>query len=232
MKVKQFRYAHDNLAYVIYGNRTAAAVDGGAVDDIIAFIEKEDLTLAYVLNTHSHYDHTSGNDGLLKKTRARFLDNQRLRKDGQFQIDGESVKVFHTPGHMDDCLVFQAGNVLITGDTLFTGTIGNCFSGDLKGFYESIKLISTFPKETIIYPGHDYVREALIYGRSIEPDNQDIIRFLEAYDPGHIVSTLEDEMKINMYLRLNDEKIIHMLSEKGLPVQTEYDRWMSLMKAF
>ena len=232
MNVKQFRYAHDNLAYVIYGERTAAAVDGGAVDDIIAFLEKEGLTLAYVLNTHSHYDHTSGNDLLLKRTRARFLDNHTLRQNRQFDLDGETVAVYHTPGHMDDCLVFKAGDILITGDTLFTGTIGNCFSGDLKGFYESIKLISTFPKNTIIYPGHDYVREALVYARSIEPDNGDIIRFLDNYDPGHIVSTLEDEMKINMYLRLNDETIIRLLSEQGLPVETEYDRWMSLMKAF
>ena len=232
MKVKQFRYSSDNLAYVIYGEHTAAAVDGGAVDDIIGFIEKENLNLAYVLNTHSHYDHTSGNDLLLKRTSARFLDNHTLRQNGQFELDGETVKVYHTPGHMNDCLVFEAGGVLITGDTLFTGTIGNCFSGDLKGFYESIKLISTFPKTTIIYPGHDYVREALIYARTIEPDNGDITRFLDNYDPGHIISTLEDEMKINMYLRLNDPRIIRILSEKNLPVDTEYDRWMSLMKAF
>ncbi|MBU0991633.1 MAG: MBL fold metallo-hydrolase [Proteobacteria bacterium] len=232
MNVKQFRYSSDNLAYVIYGKESAAAVDGGAVDDILSFVEKSGLTLKYVSNTHSHYDHIIGNKDLLKRSGARFLDNQTLRNNGFFDVDGENVFVYHTPGHMDDCVIFKAGDTLITGDTLFIGTVGNCFSGDLKGFYESIKLISTFPPETTIYPGHDYVRESLVYARSIEPDNKDILRFLEKYDPSHVFSTLADEMKINFYLRFNDDRIINMLQQKGVPVGTEYERWLGLMKEF
>lgn len=229
--VRQFRYASDNLAYLIHGEKEAAAVDGGAVDEILAFLKEQGLRLVFVLNTHSHYDHTSGNQELLKRSGAAFLENGDLRKKGFFTVDGEKITVYHTPGHTDDCLVFKTGDNLITGDTLFTGTVGNCFSGNLQGFYQSIQMIRSFPPETIIYPGHDYVRESLIYARTIEPGNPDIDRFLASYDPQNVFSTLKEEMKINPYLRLNDPKIIRMLEAEGLPVGTEYERWVSLMRA-
>jgi hydroxyacylglutathione hydrolase len=119
--------------------------------------------------------------------------------------------------------------VLITGDTLFNGTVGNCFSGDLKRFYDSIKLLMGFPGETIIYAGHDYVLESMAFAKNLEPDNHDIDLFLKKYDPDHVFSTMDEEMKINPYLRFNESKIITLLEEKGLPVATEYERWESLM---
>ena len=55
MKIKQFRYSSDNnLAYLVYGDKTAMAIDGGAAEEILSFIETNDLTLKYVTNTHSH----------------------------------------------------------------------------------------------------------------------------------------------------------------------------------
>ena len=39
---------------------TALAIDGGAVDEIMAFIREKDLTLATVTNTHGHGDHIAG----------------------------------------------------------------------------------------------------------------------------------------------------------------------------
>jgi hypothetical protein len=58
MNIKQFRYAADNLGYLVYGDKTAIAVDGGAADKIISFVQNRNLELKYVTNTHSHMDHT------------------------------------------------------------------------------------------------------------------------------------------------------------------------------
>jgi hypothetical protein len=41
-------------------------------------------------------------------------------------------------------------------------------------------------------------------------------------------STLQDEFKINPYLRVNDEKIVLMLKARGLRVASEYERWESM----
>ena len=43
-------------------------------------------------------------------------------------------------------------------------------------------------------------------------------------------STLQDEYKVNRFLRFNHRKIISILEGRGLPVGTEYQRWESLWK--
>ena len=48
LQVQQFRYATDNLGYLIYGRKSAVAVDGGAVDAIFEFIKVKGLRLDYV----------------------------------------------------------------------------------------------------------------------------------------------------------------------------------------
>jgi hydroxyacylglutathione hydrolase len=138
LKVKQFRYGADNLGYLVYGTESAMAVDGGAAAEITTFLGEHQLTLKYVANTHDHQDHTSGNGALLTATHARLLTGADLPDGRQIPLDGNTVRVIHTPGHTEDSRSFHAGKALIAGDTLFNGTIGNCFSGDLEGFYRSI----------------------------------------------------------------------------------------------
>jgi hydroxyacylglutathione hydrolase len=137
--------------------------------------------------------------------------------------------VHRTPGHTRDSLVFHLDGALITGDTLFNGTVGNCFSGDLKAFHQSISFLLSFPDDTIIYAGHDYVAESMQYARSLEPENKEIRHYLERYDPGHVFSTLADEKKVNPYLRFNTPDLIAVLKKRGLLTDTAYHRWESLM---
>jgi hydroxyacylglutathione hydrolase len=59
LNIEQFRYG-DNLAYLVYGKTDALAIDGGAWQEILAFLNKYSLTLTYVTNTHKHFDHTPG----------------------------------------------------------------------------------------------------------------------------------------------------------------------------
>jgi len=157
LKIKQFRYSSDNLGYLLYAEKSAIAIDGGAVDQITIFAEQNDLKIEYVTNTHSHPDHTMGLKSLIDRSGALYLDHKALPAKGFIGIDGERINVYHTPGHTNDSVSFHAGNFLVTGDTLFNGTVGNCFSGDLFAFYNSIKKLISFPKDTIVYAGHDYV---------------------------------------------------------------------------
>ncbi len=229
LKIQQFRYSSDNLGYVVYGPKAAMAIDGGAVDDILSFINKRNLDLKYVVNTHSHGDHTSGNPALLSKTKAVFLGLDTLIKNGQLDMDGESLRVFHTPGHTRDSVCFYFDSILISGDTLFNGKVGRCFTGDPDGFFQSIKTLLSLPPETRVYAGHDYVEEYMDFAKRLEPDNPNIDPYLKKYDPAHVVATLEEELKVDPFLRFNDENIINILRGKGLPVNTELDRWRSLI---
>ena len=228
LNIEQFRYG-DNLAYLVYGEKEALAIDGGAWQEILAFLDQQGLTLKFVANTHRHYDHTPGDDHLLKRTKAKFLDCTTLADLDQILIDAEPVVVYRTPGHSLDSICFHTGNNLITGDTLFNGTIGNCFSGDLKGFFNSLKRLMALPDDTRVFAGHDYVRDSLAYAEHLDPENQDIARFRQSYDPDFLYSTMAEERKINPYLRFNEEPILTLIKDKGLPHATDWERWQSLM---
>lgn len=229
LHVAQFRYSSDNLAYLIYGEEEAIAVDGGAVEEIERFLEENQLTLKHVINTHNHYDHTSGNDYLLKRHKARSLSCYHLSSQGHLLLENNTIVVHSTPGHTEDSLCFQVQRILLTGDTLFNGTIGNCFSGRDDLFYQSIKDIITLPRETIIYAGHDYVRDSIIFAKKLEPENEHLDHFMAHYDADYVHSTLADEFQINPYLRFNDEKMIAVMKRLGFSGITEWERWIFLM---
>lgn len=228
LSVEQFRFG-DNFSYLIFGKKEAVAIDGVAWQDIITFLKKNDLILAVVTNTHDHFDHTSGNYELLKSSKARLLKFSSLSDNSEIQVESEKIIVLRTPGHTADSVCFYTGKALISGDTLFNGTIGNCFSGDLESFYLSIKRLTALPDETLIYAGHDYIRDSLAFARYLEPDNKDIDRFENFYDYECVYSTMAEERRINPYLRFNEEPVIKLLKKRGLPCSTEWERWQSLM---
>jgi hydroxyacylglutathione hydrolase len=230
LNIEQFRYGTDNFAYILFGKEQAIAIDGGAWKETISFLKQNNLLLTIVTNTHSHYDHTSGNNHLIKETGADFINFVILPDNHEIIIDGEKIAVYRTPGHTDDSVCFHTGNLLITGDTLFNGTIGNCFSGNQKNFYLSIKRLMNLPDETIIYAGHDYIFDSLAFSRHLEPDNKDIEFFHKTHSSDIIIySTMAEERKINPYLRFNEEAIINILRKNNLPYSTEWERWNSLM---
>ena len=229
MKIKQFRYSLDNLGYLVYGKHEAMAIDGGSVEQIQAFVAGKGLKLKYVTNTHSHADHTMGTSDLIKKLNAKYQDHKSLVEKKELFLEDRKIEVLNTPGHTSDSVCFYTGSCLITGDTLFNGTVGNCFSGDLDRFFKSIKLLLSYPDDTILYAGHDYVMESVAVARQYEPDNPDLDNYLKNYDPDHVHSMLADERRVNPYLRFNQDSIIALLKRKGLPVATEQQRWFSIM---
>ena len=79
--------------------------------------------------------------------------------DIQDYVKGFSIKVFFTPGHTWGSVCLLIEDCLFTGDTLFKGNIGRV---DLPGGEEltlnkSLKIISKFPIQTKICPGHGAV---------------------------------------------------------------------------
>lgn len=101
--------------------------------------------------------------------------------DGQvLGLSGFSLKVIHTPGHTPGgvCLYSAENSLLLSGDTLFAGSIGrtDLAGGDYDVLMQSIKdRILTLPGETDVIPGHgqptSIAREAM-YNPFLEPFNQ------------------------------------------------------------
>ena len=68
MKVKIIPCLEDNYSYLIIdeSNNTACIIDPSEAKPIIDYIEKENIILKYILNTHHHFDHIGGNKDLKK----------------------------------------------------------------------------------------------------------------------------------------------------------------------
>ncbi len=229
MTVVQFRYGKDNLGYLIHGKVYAIAIDGGAVDEIMLYLGQNNLQLNYVTNTHSHGDHTCGNRELLRRSGAEFLEVKELPEAGFISLEENRIIVIHTPGHTGDSVCFLFDDVLLSGDTIFNGKIGRCFTGDIHSFYLSIKKILVLPDATVVYAGHDYVLEYLKTAQELEPQNPFISDYRRAYSPDLVKSTLEDEKRIDPFIRFNEPEIIELLKSRNLPVDTEFNRFSSIL---
>lgn len=69
------------------------------------------------------------------------------------------IQVIHTPGHTPGSVCFLVNGNLFSGDTLFVGAAGrtDLVGGSLDILLESLeKRLIVLPKETIVWPGHDY----------------------------------------------------------------------------
>lgn len=229
MKAVQFRYGTDNMAYLLHGVEDAIAVDGGAVNEIIHYLKQNNLKLRYVTNTHSHGDHTCGNRELLRQSSAEFLDVKELPGAGYISLEGQAIRIINTPGHSADSVCFYYEDVLISGDTIFNGKIGRCFTGDIHSFYLSIIKILELPDATVVYAGHDYVLEYLATAEELEPQNPHISQYRRAYCSDLVKATLGEEKRIDPFIRFNEPEIIELLKCRNLPVESEFDRFSSIL---
>jgi hydroxyacylglutathione hydrolase len=103
---------------------------------------------------------------IANRTFSRVLGGTRSPKPNILLDDNDTInigrtalKVLHTPGHSPGgiCLYIE-GNVF-TGDTLFVGAVGrtDLRGGSMKTLLKSVQeKIYTLPKETRVWPGHDY----------------------------------------------------------------------------
>ncbi len=167
MIFKQIESGGDrNYAYLIASEETmeAALVDPSPdPEKVINMVKEERVEIKYIINTHSHYDHSSGNDkfgGAGKGKSITFINcgGDTAINDGENLEIGELILEFiHTPGHTEDSICIKVEDKLLTGDTLFVGKVGGTYGEeDSKIEFESLKKLMILPPATEVWPGHNY----------------------------------------------------------------------------
>lgn len=151
------------------------------------------LTVEYVIDTHSHYDHSAGN-GFFKKAGARVVIHKSAHS-GDVQVDeretltvGElTLSFFHTPGHTSDSMCILAGKELMAGDTLFVGKVGGTYSREAAlTEFGSLKKLMTLDPDIRVWPGHNYgVRPSSTIGEELK-SNPFILRLNNFEDFFHL----------------------------------------------
>ena len=173
MYIKQLKWGYsDNFSYLIGCEKTGDAMvidPSGSVEYIFDEAYKAGFHIKYIVNTHGHSDHTSGNTALKGLTGASVVMHRleadrypetdiRLEKEQTLQLGEIIFKVIHTPGHTPGGICLYADGHLFTGDTLFVGDSGrtDLAGGDRSALGASIRNLMKLPDDTIIWPGHDY----------------------------------------------------------------------------
>ena len=225
MRVEIIPCLQDNYSYLIIdeSNKTASVVDPSEAKPIINFIEKENINLKYILNTHHHYDHIGGNKDLKKKYNSVVIgykdDASRipgidiLLKNNQiWKADNFEAKIMHIPGHTTGHISFHffKEKLIFTGDTLFSLGCGKIFEGTYQDMFDSLNQIKKLPQDTKIYCGHEYTLQNSKFCIKHDPENLnlknkivEIKKKLENNIPT-IPSTLKDENECNIFLRAKD----------------------------
>jgi len=83
----------------------------------------------------------------------------RLEHGDVLRVGDLKMEVIHTPGHTMGSACFLVSGNHFTGDTLFVGAVGrtDLTGASLDTLLESLeKRLLVLPKDTIIWPGHDY----------------------------------------------------------------------------
>jgi len=190
MIVKQVQVGAEKVfCYILACEKTGKSViidPGGEEDRLLAIIKELQFELLYIINTHMHPDHTSGNEKLQKATGAAIVmhkDDQAFLNDteaadyfkrmgplstpadklvehGSTLTFGEcSLTIIHTPGHTPGSMCLYGDGNLFTGDSLFVGAAGRVDlpGGDFQILTASLEeRVATLPDDTVIWPGHDY----------------------------------------------------------------------------
>lgn len=176
-----------NFVYLVEDEATKEAVLVDAaweIAELLEIVQTRGLKLVAALVTHSHPDHAGGRyAGLSIEGVAELSDRtgvpvwvhpleeaalvaagvkrsliQAAEEGAACKLGQGELRFWHTPGHTPGAICIEAGDALLTGDTLF---VGECGRVDLPGsnpmaMWESLQKLKGLRPELVVYPGHDY----------------------------------------------------------------------------
>lgn len=170
MQIRQlFDRESSTYTYLVTDGGEAALIDPvrEQLERDLSLVRELGVRLTYVIDTHVHADHVTAAGAIRERTGARTAASASgapcvdlpLVHGSTLQVGAITITALETPGHTDDSLSLAVPGAVFTGDTLLVRGCGRTDfqNGDPGQLYDSItQVLFALPKETIIYPGHDY----------------------------------------------------------------------------
>lgn len=151
---------------------------GGQANDVANEISLLGGKPKFILLTHGHVDHVGGVVELINKFNIPFYinkaDEEYIEKDDfvfgslpkasgylnegdTLNLGNNAIRVIETPGHTPGGLCFLVNDKLLTGDTLFQGSVGRSDfpGGNGMQLIKSIKeKLLNLGDDITVFPGH------------------------------------------------------------------------------
>lgn len=184
-KIVESRMGENTYVVGDESTKKCIVVDPGAnFIDIMNFVKRKNLSIEYIVLTHGHGDHITNVLKLKEATNAQVVAHQDEREilldkkknlsaslpsntvelDADIYVkDNDTLKVgdmklkfIHTPGHTPGSMCIKIDKHMLTGDTLFAGSIGRTdfYGGDYKQIMKSLRKLAKYDDNAVIYPGH------------------------------------------------------------------------------
>ena len=143
------------------------------IDNYIKTLNRLNLKLVKVIDTHIHADHVTAASKLKDKTECVTIMGEhtptdaveiKVKDEEIIKLDHLKIKALYTPGHTSDSFSFLIDNYLFSGDTLLINGTGRTDfqNGNSKDAYNSLfNRLLKLPDETLLYPAHDYKGETV-----------------------------------------------------------------------
>lgn len=176
-------YTYSGTQTYVIGHGRVAVIDPGPddaahVDALLAAVAGE--TVAYIVCTHTHRDHSPAARALKAATGAEIvgcaalaLDDDGPRADAAFDADyhpdrvladgealsgeGWTLRAVATPGHTSNhlCLALEEEQALFTGDHVmgWSTSVVSPPDGDMAAYMASLELLLGRP-DAVYYPAH------------------------------------------------------------------------------
>ena len=177
--------SYENNCYILRSedSSTCVLIDPGCeAPHILDSVRALGLTVEAILLTHGHFDHVLAVKEITEATgcpvwmheadhhpqagamldffyplTSQTLPDLRYCTDGEIlNLAGLEITVLAVPGHTNGSVCYQFDDVLITGDTLFAGSIGRTDlpGGSYQIIMRSLKRLTALTENFRILPGH------------------------------------------------------------------------------
>ncbi|MCW3465914.1 MBL fold metallo-hydrolase [Chitinophaga nivalis] len=178
MTVKTFhtsRFFIKNQCYLIHENNTGILIDPAWNYKLInRYLQDNQITLAGILLTHSHIDHSHLAEKFARQYRVPvFLSGietdhfqfdcinlQRVLHMQEISLAGFNITPILTPGHTPGSVCYLIDQHLFSGDSIFIEGVGICAGKDIYKLYNTIQFMKQYlHKDTLFWPGHSFTEQ-------------------------------------------------------------------------
>lgn len=231
----------DNYIWMISDGSQAIVVDPGDAAPVRQALQERGLSLAAILVTHRHADHTAGIQALRPLLEGPVYGPPDDAIEGidilvsegdSLEVLGLRFDVWDTPGHTAIHVSYLAlpsqgmpwpHTLVFCGDTLFSAGCGRLLGGTAEQLLHSLERLADLPADSVLCPTHEYTVSNLRFASAAEPGNQDVADALQqglalrALGRPTLPTTVAHERRINPFLRCRLPTVAAQALKQGAP---------------